>query len=111
MLNPLSRRHRPQPGDTAALASIIDLSTPRRHGWVECSDAERAVADAIHKGSARSSQTLARLREQHYLRAEKRPMYAGRYLCYLPTPLAYQTLQLPWPAWREPGPESETQAG
>lgn len=100
-----SRRHQPQPGDLPALGSIIDLSHPRLHGWVEHSDAERAVAETIHKGSAKSTQTLARLREQHYLRAEKRPMYAGRYLCYLPTPLAYEVLELPWPDWREPRPE------
>ena len=109
MFHPLSRRRQPQPGDIPALGSIIELSYPRRHGWVECSDAERAVADTIHKGSAKSSQTLARLCGQRYLRAEKRPMYAGRYLCYLPTPLAYEALKLPWPAWREPGPQPAAQ--
>lgn len=99
MFDPLRRRH-PQPGDLPALDSIIELSSPRHQGWVERSDAEKAVGETIRKGSAKSSQTLARLCAQDYLRAEKRPMYAGRYLCYLPTPLAYETLKLPWPAWR-----------
>jgi hypothetical protein len=106
MFDPFGRRRQAQPDDIPALGSVVELSTPRHHGWVECSDAERAVADAIRKGSAKSSQTLTRLCGQDYLRAEKRPMYAGRYLCYLPTPLAYQTLRLPWPAWRGPGPEA-----
>lgn len=108
MFDPLRRR--PQPGDIPALGSIIELSTPRQHGWVERSDAEKAVGETIGKGSAQSSRTLARLCRQDYLRAEKRPMYAGRYLCYLPTPLAYETLNLPWPAWRGPGPRPATRS-
>jgi hypothetical protein len=108
--DPFSRRREPQPGDIPALGSIVELSNPRRHGWVERSDAERAVAETIRKGSAKSSQTLARLCGQEYLRVEKRPMYAGRYLCYLPTPLAYETLNLAWPVWRGPGPQPPKQA-
>jgi hypothetical protein len=108
--DPFSRRREPQPSDIPALGSIVELSNPRRHGWVERSDAERAVAETIRKGSAKSSQTLARLCGQEYLRVEKRPMYAGRYLCYLPTPLAYETLNLAWPVWRGPGPQPPKQA-
>lgn len=108
MFDPFGRRRQPQPGDLPALGSIIELSNPRHDGWVERSDAEKAVAETIRKGSAKSSQTLARLCGRGYLRAERRPMYAGRYLCYLPTPLAYETLNLPWPAWlgaRQPATE------
>ncbi len=111
MFDPFGRRRRPAPSDMPALASIVELSTPRHHGWVERSDAERAVADTIHKGSAKSSQTLARLCDQDYLRADKRRMYAGRYLCYLPTPRAYMTLGLPWPPWREPDDPSSPGPG